>query len=180
MDIMISVNPPYADMILSGYKPFEFRKRVLNCTNKECPSDKIKAYIYETKNMGGKGAVVGEVLISGAYALHYGNTNIDIEISQDLTRNRLLCVKNMYLHWCKLKRITPDLNKGWYKNDRFENYQKEIGFLSDSHPLCNFALVLTLPTKYPVLSPLSEYLSTKNVPLVRPPQNMFRVSKINR
>lgn len=48
MDIMISINPPYTKMILSGYKPVEYRKKILKNIK---PLDKV--YIYETKNHNG-------------------------------------------------------------------------------------------------------------------------------
>lgn len=73
MRVMISVNPPYSKMIFTKYKPFDFRKRVLKGMDTGYPLEDILAYIYETKNKGGSGKVIGKVTVSGTYSLHYGD-----------------------------------------------------------------------------------------------------------
>lgn len=65
MDIMISINPPYTDMILNGYKPVEYRKKILKNIKQ---FDRL--YIYETKSHKGQGKIVGEALIYDIYKLH--------------------------------------------------------------------------------------------------------------
>ena len=54
--ILLSVNPPFADWLVTGYKTIEWRKK---------PLPLGKAYIYETKKNGGCGAVIGEITITG-------------------------------------------------------------------------------------------------------------------
>lgn len=54
MSILLSVNPPFAGMLVDGEKTIEWRKK---------PLPDGKAYIYETKKNGGCGMVIGEVYI---------------------------------------------------------------------------------------------------------------------
>lgn len=56
MSILLSVNPPYAEWLVSGEKTIEWRKK---------PLPFGKAYIYETKKGGGRGAVIGAVEVLG-------------------------------------------------------------------------------------------------------------------
>lgn len=58
MSILISVNPPYAGLLVDGEKTIEWRKTSFPFG---------KAYIYETKKGGGSGLVIGEVEIAGAH-----------------------------------------------------------------------------------------------------------------
>lgn len=170
MEVMISINPPYTDMIFSGCKPFEFRKQVLKEMDQGYILDDVTAYIYETKNKGGVGAVIGEVPILGAYTLNYGKG--DGTDSYVTERNE--CVKCLYFHWCGLKGIKPNKNEGWFKSKRFREYLEKIGFYPNLD--FNYALVLGDPKKYEKAVPLHAFKSIKGESLTRPPQNMFRVS----
>ena len=72
------------------------------------------------------------------------------------------------------------MNEGWFKSKKFDAYQKEIGFEGKDGKLnCNYALIISNPILYEAVfekaRPLSDYLSSKGVPLNRPPQNMFHV-----
>lgn len=58
MSILLSVNPPYAGMLVDGEKTNEWRTK---------PLPEGTAYIYETKKHGGCGMVIGEV--------YFGATN---------------------------------------------------------------------------------------------------------
>jgi predicted transcriptional regulator len=51
--ILISIHPMWAEKILNGKKTVEVRK---TAPNRKLP---IPCYVYETKNGGGRGAVVG-------------------------------------------------------------------------------------------------------------------------
>ena len=53
MSILLSVNPPYAGMLVDGIKTIEWRKH---------PLPEGTAFIYETKKGGGSGMVIGEVI----------------------------------------------------------------------------------------------------------------------
>ena len=54
--ILLSVNPPYACLLVDGEKRIEWRKRMLPCG---------KAAVYETKKNGGCGMIIGYVWIGG-------------------------------------------------------------------------------------------------------------------
>ena len=177
MFVLISVNPPYTDMIFNGYKPFEFRKKVLRGMDTGYPTEEITAYIYETKNKGGVGAVVGEVKIDGAYTPDYAR---DPESTSKLVRERYMLVKSMYLMWCEMKGIKPNMNEGWFKSKEFMAYQREIGFIGKDDSLnFNYALLLNEPQKYTHPKPLSCFKNLDGAVLSRPPQNMQRVKEMN-
>lgn len=169
MEIMISVNPPYSNMILNRYKPFVFRKAVLKEIEEE-----TKAYIYETENKGGVGAIIGEVPVLGYYSLYYGD---DKKPYKELVKERYFFIKEMYLYWCDIKGINPNMNEGWFKSKKFNKYQKEIGFSDDNDGriTCNYALRLGSPVLYKNARLLTEFFTSKGVPLNRPPQNMICV-----
>ena len=57
---LISINKPHTDNIFSGDKGLEWRKSAL-------PEDLY--YVYETKNKGGCGMVIGEMCITGSKAV---------------------------------------------------------------------------------------------------------------
>lgn len=173
MEVMISINPPYTQMIFNGYKQFEFRKKVLKGMDEGYPLQDIKAYIYETKNKGGLGKVIGEVTIPGTYCLHYGDKKYPDE---ELVKVRLEFIKWSYLQWCELKKIKPNMNEGWFKSKKFNEYKKEIGFFNKDDKLeCNYALILDESFKYETPKDISDFMNIKNISLCRPPQNMFHV-----
>lgn len=58
--VMISVNKPHTDNIFSGDKGLEWRKK---------PLPEGLHYVYETKNKGGCGMVIGEMYITGSLAV---------------------------------------------------------------------------------------------------------------
>lgn len=173
MKVMISVNPPYSKMIFTKYKPFEFRNRVLKGMDTGYPLEDILAYIYETKNKGGSGKVIGKVTVSGAYSLHYGDEKYP---DTTLIKNRFYFTKELYSYWCNLKGITPNLNEGWFKSKKFSAYEKEIGLYGDNDALsCNYALIMDDPILYDEAKPLTAFCTLKGIPITRPPQNMYRV-----
>lgn len=57
---LISINKPHTDNIFSGAKSLEWRKK---------PLPEGLYYVYETKNKGGCGKVVGEMRITGTKAV---------------------------------------------------------------------------------------------------------------
>ena len=59
-DILISINKPHTDNIFSGDKSLEWRKK---------PLPEGRYYVYETKNKGGCGMVIGEMRITGHKAV---------------------------------------------------------------------------------------------------------------
>lgn len=70
--VLISINKPHTDNIFSGDKSLEWRKK---------PLPEGLYYVYETKNKGGCGMVVGEMHIVGSKA---------VDTSKDL----LVCLVN--------------------------------------------------------------------------------------
>lgn len=59
-DILISINKPHTDNIFSGDKTLEWRKK---------PLPVGRHYVYETKNKGGCGMVIGEMIVTGSKAV---------------------------------------------------------------------------------------------------------------
>ena len=167
--IMISINPPYTDMIFSGYKRFEFRRRILK--GLENPKEHVKAYIYETKNHGGRGKVIGEVTISGVYCPQYHN--LKTKITSEIIKERFELVKAMYYDWCNITGTKPNPNEGWFKSKKFKKYQEQIGFCGAQVELSNYALILSKPTRYQTPLELSNFRSLKGTIIEYPPQNMY-------
>jgi hypothetical protein len=58
--VLISINKPHTDDIFSGEKILEWRKK---------PLPVGRHYVYETKNKGGCGMVIGEMIITGSKAV---------------------------------------------------------------------------------------------------------------
>ena len=58
--VLISINKPHTDKIFSGDKRLEWRKK---------PLPEGQYYVYETKNKGGCGMVIGEMQIVGSIAI---------------------------------------------------------------------------------------------------------------
>ena len=172
MDIMISINPPYAEMILSGYKPVEYRKKILNIKQLN------KLYIYETKNHNGQGKVIGEALIDNIYRLYYDKSVDDNRLP--IVQERFRHIKNLYYEYCDIKNYKPNKNEGWFKSKKFKNYQQEIGLLDANGELkVNYGIHLSHIQKYDEPLDISEFISptTGNI-LKRPPQNMWYVDRI--
>ena len=69
MAVLISINKPHTDNIFSEDKSLEWRKKAL-------PEDLY--YVYETKNKGGCGLVIGEMRITGSKAV---DTSVPLEFS---------------------------------------------------------------------------------------------------
>ena len=61
--VLISINKPHTDNIFAGEKGIEWRKKLL-------PEGLY--YVYETKNKGGCGKVIGEMRIGGSKAVDTG------------------------------------------------------------------------------------------------------------
>lgn len=58
--VMISINKPHTNNIFAGDKSLEWRKK---------PLPEGLCYVYETKNKGGCGMVIGEMYITGSRAV---------------------------------------------------------------------------------------------------------------
>ena len=171
LEVMMSINQPYSDMIFTGYKPFEFRKQILKEMVVLNPQEFITAYIYETKKNGGVGAVIGEVKIEELHMPRFGAHHVtDMDIKE-----RNWCVKTLYLIWCKNRGVHPNLHDGWFKCKRFLKYQDEIGF--GANPDFNYALMLGETKKYTNFLPINAFLDMSGEPLDRPPLNMMQVRR---
>lgn len=79
MFVMFAINPPHSGNVLAGIKRVEWCKRPL------MPG---RCFIYETKNGGGCGMVVGEAFIS-AVRRHFVFSEISYLLGEDV---RLGCV----------------------------------------------------------------------------------------
>lgn len=67
--VLISINKPHTDNIFAGKKGIEWRKK---------PLPEGLYYVYETKNKGGCGKVIGEMRIAGSKAV---DTNKPLQVS---------------------------------------------------------------------------------------------------
>lgn len=63
--VLISINPPWAKMTCTGAKTVEWRHK---------PLPTGKHYVYETKRIGGVGAVIGEFTVTGNRVFRRGDT----------------------------------------------------------------------------------------------------------
>lgn len=160
LDVMISINPPYSDMIMRKYKMVEFRKRIIN--DIKCK----KAYIYETKSKGGIGKVIGECKIYYIVKLN------------DLYEKTIM-IREIYDDWSMKFYGHIDDRRILYFDNNFKSYLKEIGY-NDSENGYNAKYGLRLCTikKYDKPLELSQFLNSKNEIMKRPPQNMCYCKKI--
>ena len=81
MCIMLAINPPHSRNILEGIKRVEWRKVPLPIGR--------RTFLYETKNGGGCGMVVGEAVISAVRRHFVFMTEISYVLDEDV---RLGCV----------------------------------------------------------------------------------------
>lgn len=173
-EVMISIIPPYTDMILSGYKEMELRRKILNVmyTYEGC-----RLYLYETKRNGGRGMVVGEAELKKIYELHYDDNYLETgKISDEkLNTERQECIQNMYMDWCKKHSVQPKEN-GWKNSARFLSYLVHIGW--NEIPICNYALKLDNVKKYDIPLPISAFCNMSGITMKHPPQNMCQVKRI--
>ncbi len=167
LEIMLSVNPPYSKMIMCGEKPFEFRNSILNAVKALQDGENITAYIYETKNKGGCGMVIGRVKITGLYDLHYNDKR---STTTELINARYRSIKYLYLHWCCMNALEPNMNEGWFKSKRFTAYKEKIGFGG------NYALILDSPITFCNQIDISYFNYANGKVFRRPPQNMCYVA----
>lgn len=188
--IMISVNPPYAQMIAKGYKTVEFRKQVLRSMLKIGSEDlfitineeKVKylpitvVYIYETKNKGGCGKVICRCLLDSVDQVGYlKQTDKDV-LNYVPIRNDF--IKYLYIYWCNfIKDKKPNLNEGWFKSKKFIKYLEEIGFETNF----NYGIRLSNIDVFNEPIDLSHFCNVNGEILNKPPQNMCyaNLSKIN-
>lgn len=164
MNILISINPPYSDMILNGEKGTEYRKQIVSSIKR---GDKL--FIYETKNKGGSGKVIGCVEVKNVFSTMYikGTENLKLDIQKE----RYMAVKEEYLHWCAYKGIRPNMNEGWFSSKKFIEHLKNIGGYEQNY---NYAIALTGAYKFNAVYNVNDFLNLQNNPFKKPPQNMCR------
>lgn len=167
MNTMISENPPYSQMILDGYKFFEFAKRIILGLDEGIIRNSITTYIYENKENKGASAIIGEVKLEKIYRVNYGHNP---KGTPKLNNQRLECLKDLYFRWCIMEGIIPDMENGWLVSKKFNDYMNEIGANKLNY---NYIFVLNTPIKYKEPKPLGDFLNTLGEPIVRPPQNII-------
>ena len=59
------------------------------------------------------------------YGLHYTD---HMTFSDELVKDRLECIKNIYYNWCYFRGINPNPKEGWFKSLKFSNYLKTINY----------------------------------------------------
>lgn len=167
--VLVSINPPYTNLIFSGEKPMEFRRKVLNSMllNTE---DHLPLFVYETKNKGGCGAVVGEAFVSKVYRVYYGKPD-----NFWYHPSRHACLIDLYFQWLKkheyeLSDRDKNLAKPWEDAVPFLRYCEKIGYSEKSD--FNYAVCLRDVKLYQNTMELGEFLDKRGNPMGRPPQNM--------
>lgn len=165
MDVMISINPPYTNMIFGGIKPMEFRKKVLNEMLKDDPDRNI--YVYETKNHGGCGKVIGKAKIEKVYKVMYKDETE--EVDPVLAQERYDCMKDLHCLWCQ--RRGKSSNEGGFQSARFTQYREYIGWGYPQN--FNYAICLSDITLFEKPKELGEFAGQNGEVLKRPPQNMY-------
>lgn len=170
--ILISINPPYTDMILLGCKPMEYRRKVLSSMITNI-AEKLPLYLYETKNKGGIGKVVGEAKCLRVYRVYYGEPD---KFSYAAARDA--CLKELYYDWeskhkDELSAQQLLVSEPWNNLSVFKQYCESIGW-TDA-PDFNYALCLSDVKAYENERLLSEFLNKDGNPIKRPPQNMCYV-----
>lgn len=159
--IIISINPPYTDLILSGYKPMEFRRKIINSMLSNSETDRrLTIYLYETKNKHGSDMVVGAASLKDVYKVNfrkerYGKWN-------GFTATQNIC-KNILLSHFQSMTYEP-------KDKSFDKYLENIGFAP--MPDFDYAVEFNSVIRYQKPKPISEFLNKDGKPFERPPQNM--------
>lgn len=141
--VMISINPPYAAMIMNEYKFTEFRKKVINAV---IPGTIV--YIYETKNKGGSGNVIGRCVVDKVL---YLQTNVEKELN---------VIEKEFTHQFN---TVADRYKIANNQKKFDDYLNAIGFGG------NYGIVLK--NIEPFHATLEDFTCNEKR-MVRPPQNM--------
>lgn len=165
MEVLMTIWPPFSEMVLDGSKPYIFRKKILQGMEEGgLWKEEGTVYLYDIKGKGGKGKVIGKARLMGCYGLHYSD---DLDCPE-MEEGRELFLKAMYLDWCSRGKIWPNMKQGWLKSRNFKQYQKEIGFTAS----CNYALVLADPVCYGEGKNLSDFVDSKGAVMLKPPKNM--------
>lgn len=164
--IMITVRPPYAQMVMNGYIDFIFKNQLLENMNIEIDHEPVIVCVCESTDDGGTGKVIGSVQLKRVYRPFYTQSR-----PSDITliKERLYLIKAMYYSWCEKNEITPNHNEGWFSSKRFRQYQEHIGFLNN---LPDYALCVENPIPYMVPVTVHEFSDETGAPLTCIPQNM--------
>lgn len=164
--ILISIRPPYAKMLLSGYKPMEFRKKIINELMPNV-GENLPVYIYETKNNQGQGQIIGEAFVSKIY-----NTKFTCANNAQL---RELYFPWMRKHQTELTEEELNIEKPWLNSEKFNEFKTSIGYPEDDRSI--YAIAFRNLQTYKKPKELSKFLNKNGTPFQRPPQNMCYVYK---
>lgn len=167
--IMLSINPPYAEMIINEKKPVEFRNKVVNAIkNFYKDPDDIHFYIYETKRKGGRGKVIGEADMAWMHKLSYNISPGPEHFTHQLAKERNNFIQWLYYFWCAQTGKKPNPKEGWFRSSRFSKYMEEIGFQTN----CDYAVWLCKPKAFEIPVDISEFSYGNGTSMSRPPQGM--------
>lgn len=162
-NVMISINKPHTDNIFSGDKSLEWRKKPLPIG---------RHYVYETKNKGGCGMVIGEMIITGSKEV-------------DTSRPLEVCLVNA-------GRIHPATLKQYANNGIvYANFIKDAKRYDEPKPLSVFRVPCKEHQKdYPQCGNCDYYHSMGEYPaecgsdgakpLIRPPQSWCYVEEVHK
>ncbi len=172
---LISINKPHTDNIFSGDKSLDWRRKPL-------PEDLY--YVYETKNKGGCGMVIGEMYITGSKGI---DTSGPLEVG---------LINAGCVHPVALKKYANNgiVYANFIKDAKRYDEPKMLSKFSVidkdaikkcpnrerafSNPvLCNGAM---LPAGYVCMKGEVDWcVKCKPKPVVRPPQNWCHVEELN-
>lgn len=128
--VVLSINPNWAELILSGKKTLELRK---SRPKLEYP---YKVYLYETINMNGSGKIVGEFICTGTHA--------DVNPSKgivDIVDEKKSCISAKdIIEYARNQKKPPHIVYWWHVSEakRYDK-PKELSDLGIDHPPMSWA-----------------------------------------
>ena len=158
---LLSINPPYSEMIFDKRKRYEFRTVIMKAMK---PDDRM--YIYETKKRKGCGKIIG-------YAVIKKIVGPAIKSKDD---------EYVYFHEDMFEEVRKDLWDDFceiYDNEKMsdkefeeesEKFLDDAGFLG----VWNYAIRIGKVHRFAEPKELSEFIG-KNGPVTHPPQNMMGI-----
>lgn len=174
-EIMISVNPPYSQMISTEYKTIEFRKRAIIDLRK---GDTF--WFYETKNKGGSGVIIGYATIDAIIPL-------DAIYAPEQDFECFIKNHKMFWNFCFDREISVPYapTSEWVYQVR--EHMKEEFFQHIPVIPFDYLTIIGFGGEYAIMFSnfvaekyeLSSFTSIKsNERMVRPPQNMCYVKRV--
>ncbi|MDQ0361550.1 hypothetical protein [Breznakia pachnodae] len=122
----LGVNKESIEMILTGYKNISFFNYLPpEMIEQYIEKEKIKLCLLDEDN----NKVLAECTIRRIYKLMYSSNDlIDENEMINVAKDRELILRDLYLGWCLMKDIQPNLSEGHMKSKKFKKYLEEISW----------------------------------------------------